>query len=207
VKFAYVETSSTLKSLMDELNEPAYQRTVADAIEVVDALHHAIERKKKWQEVSHGGTAQGLELQETRLAEIHKELYRLHERRGDFVNNEFEITLDNVPINSGHVAAALPSPLKTGDIARCFAGLYWLTEKAWKKALGDKPNWLDACLVRPGSRGGTQRHWNPVLIGAALVERCQVKPNSVRAKFQTNLPLQPWIEQWKSYESDNLSGQ
>ena len=98
-----------------------------------------------------------------------------------------------------------PLPLTTGDIAFCFAGLRWKTETKWKKPLGDKPKWLAACIVIPAVRGVSETRWSPVCIGAALVRDEHAKPNSVRAKFQTQPLLKPWLDEWKTYEADNLS--
>lgn len=100
--------------------------------------------------------------------------------------------------------AGLP-PLTTGNIAFCFAGLRWKTESEWKKPLGDKPKWLTACIAIPGARGVNQTRWNPVLIGAALVRDGYAKPNSIRAKFQTVDLLKPWLDEWNTYEADNLA--
>ena len=97
-----------------------------------------------------------------------------------------------------------PLPLTTGDIAFCFAGLSW-NEQEWKKPLGDKPKWLSACIAIPAVRGVSESRWNPVLIGASLVRVRHVKPKSVRAKFQTHPLLKPWLDEWKTYEADNLS--
>ena len=94
-----------------------------------------------------------------------------------------------------------PAPLTTGDIAFSFNGLRW-TEEQWKKPLGDKPNWLGDCIVIPGARGVSETRWNPVLIGAALVQQGRAKTNSVRAKFQTVSQLVPWLDAWKTYEAD-----
>lgn len=97
-----------------------------------------------------------------------------------------------------------PLPLTTGDIAFCFAGLSW-NEQEWKKPLGDKPKWLSACIAIPAVRGVSESRWNPVLIGASLVRVRHVKPKSVRAQFQTQPLLKPWLDEWKTYEADNLS--
>ena len=96
-----------------------------------------------------------------------------------------------------------PLPLTTGDIAFCFAGLRW-NEQKWKKPLGDKPKWLLACIAIPAVRGVSESRWNPVLIGASLVRAGHTKPKSVRAKFQTQPLLKPWLDEWKTYEADNL---
>lgn len=96
-----------------------------------------------------------------------------------------------------------PPPLGTADIASCFGGLHWTTEK-WKKPLGDKPKWLQSCVVIPGVRGGSETQWDPVCIGAALVRNRHAKVNSVRAKFQTAPSLNLWLDAWKTYEADNF---
>ncbi len=72
-----------------------------------------------------------------------------------------------------------PLPLATGDIASCFAGLHW-REEEWKKPLGYPPKWLKACVHTPGQRGVSETRWNPVGIGAALVNDGYAKPNSVQ---------------------------
>ena len=102
-----------------------------------------------------------------------------------------------------------PLPLTTGDIAFCFAGLRCKTEKEWKDLIGKGRNWVERCLIQPGTRGhgGAPKLWNPVCIGAALVRDGHAKPNSVRAKFQTVHLLQPWLETWKTYEADNFATQ
>lgn len=100
-------------------------------------------------------------------------------------------------------AKAGPLPLATGNIAFCFAGLRW-DEQQWKKPLGNKPRWLSACIAIPGKRGVSETRWNPVCIGAALVRGGHVKANSVRAKFQTQPLLKPWLDEWKTYEADYL---
>lgn len=95
-----------------------------------------------------------------------------------------------------------PAPIKTGDVAHAFAGLRGWGEKAWKDTLGSPPKWLKACLVLPGQRGVREHHWDPVLIGDALIRRGDARPNSIRARFQTK--LQPWLEAWKTHEADNF---
>ena len=108
------------------------------------------------------------------------------------------------PAESVQAAPAdAPCPLTTSDIAYCFAGLRW-DEQGWKKPLGDKPKWLQSCIAIPGKRGVHETRWNPVLIGAALVQDGHAKPNSVRARFQSKPQLSPWLEAWKTYEADYL---
>ena len=103
------------------------------------------------------------------------------------------------------VAEVGPQPLTTGDIAFCFDGLPY-TEARWKKPLGDKPKWLAACVAAPGRRGVSETLWNPVFIGGALVSRCArgVSARSVRARFQTQPMLKPWLDAWKTYEADYI---
>ncbi len=102
-------------------------------------------------------------------------------------------------------SGALPNEkgLSTKDIANCFDGLHW-SEVKWKKPLGDKPKWLRACIVQQGARGVCETRWNPVLIGAALVAGQKAQARSVRAKFQTKHQLKPWLDAWKTYESENI---
>ena len=101
------------------------------------------------------------------------------------------------------VTGDAPLPLTTGDIAFCFDGLRW-SETEWKKPLGDKPKWLQACIAIPGRRGVSETRWNPVLIGGALVSGGYVPANRVRARFQTRPLLAPWLDAWKTYEADQI---
>jgi hypothetical protein len=103
------------------------------------------------------------------------------------------------------VEANRPLPVATGDIANAFAGLHGWSEAQWKKPLGDKPKWLADCIVIPGAKGVSERRWNPVLIGAALVRGGHAKVNSVRSKFQTSPQLDQWRDEWKTYEADNFA--
>lgn len=100
--------------------------------------------------------------------------------------------------------ASEPLSVTTGDVAHAFDGLHKWNEKAWKDTLGSPPKWLQACIVIRGRRGINETRWNPVLIGAALVNSGHAKPNSIRAKFQTVHQLKPWFDAWKTYEADNL---
>jgi hypothetical protein len=100
--------------------------------------------------------------------------------------------------------APKPAPLPTGDMAHCFNGLRSKDEAWWKKMLGNKPKWLLRCVAEPGSRGVRETLWNPVHIGGELVKRGQTSANSVRARFQTQHKLKPWLDAWKTYEADHL---
>lgn len=104
---------------------------------------------------------------------------------------------------SATTEAAGPLPLTTGDVAFSFAGLRW-DEQGWKKPLGDRPKWLEACVVIPGQRGVSETRWNPVCIGAALARQGHVDARRVRAAFQTKPLLAPWLDAWKTYEADYL---
>lgn len=96
-----------------------------------------------------------------------------------------------------------PLPLATGDIAFCFDGIRW-SEQKWRKPLGDKPKWLQSCVVAPAHRGVSETRWNPVMIAAWLVDKGHAKQNSIRARFQTKPQLSPWLEAWRTYEADNF---
>ena len=101
-------------------------------------------------------------------------------------------------------AKAGPLSLTTGNIAFCFAGLRW-NEQQWKRPLGDKPKWLKTCIVIPGRQGVSETRWNPVYIGAALVDKGYAKPHHVRARFQKQPLLTPWLDEWDTYETDHFS--
>lgn len=109
-----------------------------------------------------------------------------------------------VYVPSAVAATSGPAPLTTNEIAIGFDGLRQWDADRWKKALGDKPVWLKKCVVVPGARGRTETRWNPVEVGAALVRRGHAKANSVRARFQSKPALKPWLDDWKTYEADQL---
>ena len=97
-----------------------------------------------------------------------------------------------------------PLPIATSDIAHSFAGLGWISAEKWMKPLGDKSKWLSACIAIPGSRGGNETRWHPVLVGAALIRREMANVNQVRGRFQSNPQLKPWLDAWNDYEADNF---
>lgn len=111
------------------------------------------------------------------------------------------VEVDAAPQFVTHDVAPVPLALATGDIAFCFDGIRW-SEKQWRKPLGDKPKWLRACIVIPGVQGVSETRWNPVLIGAAMVQNGYVSARSVRARFQSKPQLAPWLDAWKTYEAD-----
>ena len=109
--------------------------------------------------------------------------------------------------DSASNAPVTPPPVATGDVAHAFDGLRRWNEKAWKDTLGSPPKWLEACIALRGQRGIREHHWNPVLIGAALVHSGHAKANNIRARFQTKPQLSAWLEAWKTYEADNFDTQ
>jgi len=111
------------------------------------------------------------------------------------------------PVVTGSASNApemTPSPVATGHVAFAFDGLRGWNERAWKDNLGSPPKWLDSCIAIRGQQGIREHHWNPVLIGAALVRNGHAKQNSIRARFQTKPQLRDWLEEWKTYEADYL---
>lgn len=106
--------------------------------------------------------------------------------------------------SASNAPAMNPPPVATGDIAHAFDGLRGWNEKAWKDTLGSPPKWLEACIALRGERGKREHHWNPVLIGAALVHNNHARANNIRARFQTKPQLSAWLEAWKTYEADNF---
>lgn len=106
--------------------------------------------------------------------------------------------------SASNAPAINPPPVATRSIAFAFADLRGWNEKVWKDNLGSPGKWLQACIVFRGQRGVMETHWNPVLIGAALVRGGLAKQNSVRARFQTMPLLDGWLEAWKTYEADNF---
>lgn len=106
--------------------------------------------------------------------------------------------------STSNAPVATPPPVATGDVAYAFDGLRGWNEKSWKDTLGSPPKWLEACMAIRGQRGVRENHWNPVLIGAALVHNGHAKQHSIRARFQTKPQLKDWLEAWKTYEADNF---
>ena len=130
------------------------------------------------------------------------------ERVAEIINKQKTAPAQS-PATPVPVVAALVEPTKAGPVpvatramADSFAGLHWDGEQ-WIKRLGDKPVWLDACMVLNRGRGEGPRLWNPVLIGSYLVRMRHAKTNSVRARFQTQPALIPWLDEWRTYEADN----
>jgi hypothetical protein len=112
-------------------------------------------------------------------------------------------TVPAVDTSGNLVTKPAPPPLTTGDIASAFDGLHW-SQDQWGKPLGDKPKWLAACVSIPGRRGSIETRWNPVCIGGTLITQGHVQARSMRARFQTNQLLRPWLDEWKTYEADYL---
>ena len=147
------------------------------------------------------------------------ELQRWLEANGEVSSYRFDgVKADtNVPASAAILATATvgadgvvlqptkagPLPVTTRAMADSFAGLHWSGEQ-WIKKLGNKPVWLHVCMVANGARGEGMRQWNPVLIGAYLVRMKQIQTKTIRAKFQTQDALKPWLEDWKHYEAENF---
>ena len=126
--------------------------------------------------------------------------------------NELRICAEDLRCQAGTIAPAQsaapatdePLPLSTSDIAHSFADLRW-SEPKWRKPLGDKPKWLQACVAIPGQRGVSETRWNPVRIAAALVLEGHATAKTVRARFQTKHMLKPWLEAWQAYEAEYIN--
>ena len=193
------------------LDDPKYVRDLAKTTAFFSDLDEAKKRHFEMEHADALGIPSEILLRHVELPKAKHALdeleTRLQELRGDTLTQPPHTTQSSPPKNTSTISSNSPLPLSTGDIAHCFVGLRWTSEDAWKKPLGDKPKWLAACVVIPGSRGVRETRWDPVLIGAALVHGGHVKQNSVRAKFQTMPLLQPWLEAWKTYEADYLETQ
>lgn len=104
-----------------------------------------------------------------------------------------------------------PEPLSTSEMAFCFAELYKRNEDQWMKALGKvkSTQWLGPSVHTPGRRGRGQPGtlWNPVELGAALVENGHETLKSVRSRFQTKPALIPWLPLWRDCEDERFSRQ
>jgi hypothetical protein len=53
-----------------------------------------------------------------------------------------------------------------------------------------------------GQRGVIETHWDPVRLGAALARDKGIKVKTVRARFQTNHLLKPYLSAWNEYEDE-----
>ena len=111
----------------------------------------------------------------------------------------------STPLTPTSLAAPSPGALMSTEIAAAFDGLNSMDETIWKKRLGDMPKWIAAALVQAGGRGVAQRRWDPVQIGSALVSKFRVPAKLVRARFQREPCLKPWLEHWKTHEADYLT--
>ena len=97
-----------------------------------------------------------------------------------------------------------PAPVTTLQVAQAFENLRGWNFERWRKNLSNKPKWLRACMVTEGARGKRQITWNPVLIGAALLNQ-DVKQNQIRARFmKAGSPIAHWLQEWKDYEAEQL---
>lgn len=197
-----------IQQRLAELDDPDYVRDLAKVTAFFSDLDEAESRHFEMEHADARGIPSEILLKKVELSKTKQALddikTQMQELRGDTLAQLPCTTQPNSQANTPTISSKPPIPLFTGDIAHSFVGLRWITEDAWKKPLGDKPKWLAACVVVPGSRGVRETSWNPVLIGAALVDKGHVKQNSVRARFQTMPLLQPWLEAWKTYEADNF---
>ena len=97
-----------------------------------------------------------------------------------------------------------PASVTTVQVAQAFENLCGWNFERWKKNLSNKPKWLRACMVTEGARGKRQITWNPVLIGAALLNK-DAKQNQIRARFmKAGSPIAHWLQEWKDYEAEYL---
>jgi hypothetical protein len=192
----------TVAERIDQLADPAFIASEARGSSIFDEHEAAIESLAKWEAADPRGMPTEIALRDSQVAIAKEELaaaeVKFKTMRGDFVDAGTSALPPSAAI------ADSPTSLTTSDVAHAFAGLHWPTETAWKKPLADKPKWLSACVVIPGSRGLSETRWNPVLIGDALVGRGLVKANRVRARFQTVERLKPWLDAWKTHEADSF---
>lgn len=91
--------------------------------------------------------------------------------------------------------------LSSPEVAQAFADLRGWKQDVWASKCGDPPDWLAAARVIPGQRGVTAATWDPVQIANALVDRFSVPTRTVRARFQTDSLLKPWLAAWKEHEA------
>ena len=192
-----------LKNCNHWLDEPREVKT--DEFDAAWAIHEKIDQCKasieRWQRLEQNApTPSEAIAAEQKLATLHQELASLN-RQVYGGEPDTEEAANATTLVSASAPADAPEPLTISDIAYCFAGLRW-DEQGWKKLLGDKPKWLRSCIAIPGKRGVHETRWNPMLIGAALVQSGHAKPNSVRARFQSKPRLSAWLEAWKTYEAD-----
>ncbi len=89
-----------------------------------------------------------------------------------------------------------PAPLTTNQIAVCFAGFHDWDHDKWKQNLQSPSPWLLKCQQRPGSQGGCEGTWFPLLIAEALDKKHPKKIRlALHARFKKQEPLKPWFEQ------------
>ena len=98
-----------------------------------------------------------------------------------------------------------PTPLTSAQIAECFHGLARNDAEDWKRILANKPTWLLPSNISRGTQGGPGATWNPVLFGAELIRRKEVRKSTIRSRFQTLPLLRSWLEQWEEYEDSYFS--
>lgn len=185
-----------------QLDDPAHIQTVADCAAIFNEREAAKALLAQWEAADPRGTPTEIDLRDKQLAIAREKFDTIESKFRDF-RGDFGDT-DTAHQTQSTVNPSLPTPLTTSDIAHCFADPRWLVEDGLKKRLGNKPKWLAVGIAIPGRRGLNETRWNPVLVGAAIVRAGHAKVNNVRAKFQTNPLLKPWLEAWKTHEADNF---
>ena len=103
--------SHSIKNLLAELDDPEKRSAIERAEQVLTELDREKKRKLKWMSVGDGGTPQGLELQETRLAEIEAKIHSLHFERGDF-----HVDIQDTPSSGSAASMPLHPPPALGPI-------------------------------------------------------------------------------------------
>lgn len=202
---------ATMKAMLEQMTSPDFQQALAEVEKAERRREVAKEKLARRRELLGAapsfGSCKNLEDTESAVSVAEAELEKAEESilvmRGDCSESYPSSKPQDTTPRPAPDETAGPLPLTTSDFAFCFDGLRW-DEKRWKKVLGNKPKWLEACLAIPGRRGVAEARWNPVSIGAALVRNGYTKQNSIRARFQTKPLLNSWLDAWKTYEAEYL---
>ncbi len=221
------QRQAKMRLMMARMKEPEYQADVAEADAVVERVAEADADVSECLNLDDRNIPSERMLRKSQLAQAKQAqadaVIALEELRGDNLATQAPTTTPvvtapvvtaaverdagaPVPMADAPAKTPAPLPLTTGDIAHCFALLRW-NEQQWKDTLGEVKSrkWLQECVVIPSSgRGGNETRWNPVFIAGWLVQQGHVTCRSARAKFQVNSLLNHWLDEWKTYEADNL---
>ena len=203
------ERKARMALMVAKLQDADHQSMVDYAEEVGSRLDNAITNKSEWEQTDDRGVPSEKKIRDVELRtatdEIEKAKKMHWEARGDYAETcpPSQATTSYEPVGAVGVSGGVepdkagPLPLTTGDIAFCFAGLRCKTEKEWKDLIGKGRNWVERCLIQPGTRGrgGAPKLWNPVCIGAALVRDGHAKPNSVRETLHKSQKFVPAASQ------------